>query len=172
MRGDLQETPRLCRGAPIIPPVPHPAGEGMVRSALLDRKPAPAARASRLGKVRAAATGHRLRAVRVRPMGLHGDGGGLATGAGLWRSGGFRGSVAVFAAVAAMFTLTLPRSLPGGDSGKVLAGRPLPAPCLRVRPATSVSAPASIAAAPRTVLSSRTSSVSGSGSLCSRAADV
>lgn len=62
------------------------------------------------------------------PMGLHGDSGGRAAGAGLWRSGGLRGSVAVFAAVAAMFTLTLPRSLPGGDSGKVLAGRPLPAP--------------------------------------------
>ncbi|KAH0509067.1 Transmembrane protein 260 [Microtus ochrogaster] len=49
-------------------------------------------------------------------MGLHGDGGAQAAGAGPRRSGGLRGSVAVFAAVAAVFTVTLPRSLPGGDS--------------------------------------------------------
>ncbi|XP_029397516.1 transmembrane protein 260 isoform X3 [Mus pahari] len=53
-------------------------------------------------------------------MGLPGDGGGPAAGAGPWRSGGLRGSVAVFAAVAAVFTLTLPRSLPGGDSGELI----------------------------------------------------
>nr|XP_038949401.1 transmembrane protein 260 isoform X8 [Rattus norvegicus] len=53
-------------------------------------------------------------------MGLHGDGGGPAAGAGPWRSGGLCGSVAVFAAVAAVFTLTLPRSLPGGDSGELI----------------------------------------------------
>ncbi|XP_031218947.1 transmembrane protein 260 isoform X2 [Mastomys coucha] len=53
-------------------------------------------------------------------MGLHGDGGGPAAEAGPWRSGGLRGSVAVFAAVAAVFTLTLPRSLPGGDSGELI----------------------------------------------------
>lgn len=59
-------------------------------------------------------------------MGLHGDGGAPAARVGLRRSGGLRGSVAVFAAVAAVFTVTLPRSLPGGDSGKVLAGRAPP----------------------------------------------
>ncbi|KAL6031206.1 hypothetical protein STEG23_024701, partial [Scotinomys teguina] len=53
-------------------------------------------------------------------MGLHGDGGGPAARAGPWHSGGLRGSVAVFAAVAAVFTLTLPRSLPGGDSGELI----------------------------------------------------
>lgn len=140
-----------------MPPVPHPAGEGIVRSAPLDRKPEPLGWGKSVPR----------QGVTVRelfasgPMGLHGDSGGPAARAGLWRSGGLRGSVAVFAAVAAMFTLTLPRSLPGGDSGKVLAGRPLPAPCLRVPPATSASGPASIAGAPRTVLSSRTSSLSG-----------
>ncbi|XP_026633897.1 transmembrane protein 260 isoform X3 [Microtus ochrogaster] len=53
-------------------------------------------------------------------MGLHGDGGAQAAGAGPRRSGGLRGSVAVFAAVAAVFTVTLPRSLPGGDSGELI----------------------------------------------------
>ncbi|XP_041490110.1 transmembrane protein 260 isoform X2 [Microtus oregoni] len=53
-------------------------------------------------------------------MGLHGDGGAPAAGAGPRRSGGLRGSVAVFAAVAAVFTVTLPRSLPGGDSGELI----------------------------------------------------
>ncbi|XP_075805318.1 protein O-mannosyl-transferase TMEM260 isoform X2 [Microtus pennsylvanicus] len=53
-------------------------------------------------------------------MGLHGDGGTPAAGAGPRRSGGLRGSVAVFAAVAAVFTVTLPRSLPGGDSGELI----------------------------------------------------
>ncbi|KAK7804815.1 hypothetical protein U0070_001199 [Myodes glareolus] len=53
-------------------------------------------------------------------MGLHGDGGAPAARAGLRRSGGLRGSVAVFAAVAAVFTVTLPRSLPGGDSGELI----------------------------------------------------
>lgn len=53
-------------------------------------------------------------------MGLHGDGGSPAAGAGPWRSGALRGSVAVFASVAAVFTLTLPRSLPGGDSGELI----------------------------------------------------
>lgn len=100
-------------------------------------------------------------------MGLHGDGGSPAAGAGPWRSGALRGSVAVFASVAAVFTLTLPRSLPGGDSGKVLAGRPPPRPpasgCRRL----GVPAPRPLAGAPCTVLSSRTSSLSGSGSLVS-----
>ncbi|TKC34301.1 hypothetical protein EI555_016187, partial [Monodon monoceros] len=58
------------------------------------------------------------------PMGLHGDGGGpaggLAARAGPRRSGGLRGGVAVFAAVAAVFTLTLPPSVPGGDSGELI----------------------------------------------------
>ncbi|XP_047623381.1 transmembrane protein 260 isoform X5 [Phacochoerus africanus] len=62
-------------------------------------------------------------------MGLHGDGGGLAEGpaarVGPRRSRGLRGGVAVFAAVAAVFTLTLPPSVPGGDSGKVLSGSSL-----------------------------------------------
>ncbi|XP_003408713.3 protein O-mannosyl-transferase TMEM260 isoform X1 [Loxodonta africana] len=57
-------------------------------------------------------------------MGLHGDGGDLSRGraarAGPRRSGGFRGGVAVFAAVAAVFTLTLPPSVPGGDSGELI----------------------------------------------------
>uniref|UniRef100_A0A8C6QBW7 Transmembrane protein 260 n=1 Tax=Nannospalax galili TaxID=1026970 RepID=A0A8C6QBW7_NANGA len=53
-------------------------------------------------------------------MRLHGDGGGPAARAGPRHSGGLRGCVAVFAAVAAVFTLTLPPSVPGGDSGKVL----------------------------------------------------
>ncbi|KAG8511763.1 Transmembrane protein 260 [Galemys pyrenaicus] len=62
------------------------------------------------------------------PMGVHGDGRGPARGraarVGPRRSGGLRGGVAVFAAVAAVFTLTLPPSVPGGDSGKVLSGYP------------------------------------------------
>ncbi|XP_033260590.1 transmembrane protein 260 isoform X3 [Orcinus orca] len=57
-------------------------------------------------------------------MGLHSDGGGPAGGraarAGPRRSGGLRGGVAVFAAVAAVFTLTLPPSVPGGDSGELI----------------------------------------------------
>ncbi|XP_021508020.1 protein O-mannosyl-transferase TMEM260 isoform X1 [Meriones unguiculatus] len=53
-------------------------------------------------------------------MGLHGDGAGLAARAGPWRAEGLGGSVAVFAAVAAVFALTLPRSLPGGDSGELI----------------------------------------------------
>uniref|UniRef100_A0A287AWD7 Transmembrane protein 260 n=2 Tax=Sus scrofa TaxID=9823 RepID=A0A287AWD7_PIG len=57
-------------------------------------------------------------------MGLHGDGGGLAEGpaarVGPRRSRGLRGGVAVFAAVAAVFTLTLPPSVPGGDSGELI----------------------------------------------------
>ncbi|XP_069452796.1 LOW QUALITY PROTEIN: protein O-mannosyl-transferase TMEM260 [Ovis canadensis] len=57
-------------------------------------------------------------------MGLHGDGGGPAGGqaarAGARRAGGLCGGVAVFAAVAAVFTLTLPPSLPGGDSGELI----------------------------------------------------
>lgn len=78
------------------------------------------------------------------PMGLHGDGGGPASRAGPWRSGGLPGSLAVFAAVAAVFTLTLPRSLPGGDSGKVFAGRPPPCPPRpRVPPAALVFGPRS-----------------------------
>lgn len=63
------------------------------------------------------------------PMSPHGDGRGQARGravrVGTRRSGGIRGGIAVFAAVAAVFTLTLPPSVPGGDSGKVLAGLPL-----------------------------------------------
>ncbi|XP_058149363.1 protein O-mannosyl-transferase TMEM260 isoform X4 [Dasypus novemcinctus] len=57
-------------------------------------------------------------------MGVHGDGRararGRATPAGPWRSGGVCGSAAVFAAVAAVFTLTLPPSVPGGDSGELI----------------------------------------------------
>ncbi|XP_057586482.1 transmembrane protein 260 isoform X3 [Hippopotamus amphibius kiboko] len=57
-------------------------------------------------------------------MGLHGDGGGPAGGraarAGPRRSQGLCGGVAVFAAVAAVFTLTLPPSVPGGDSGELI----------------------------------------------------
>ncbi|XP_019581340.2 protein O-mannosyl-transferase TMEM260 isoform X1 [Rhinolophus sinicus] len=57
-------------------------------------------------------------------MGLHGDGRGPARGraarVGSWRSGGLCGSVAVFAAVAGVFTLTLPPSVPGGDSGELI----------------------------------------------------
>ncbi|XP_077906079.1 protein O-mannosyl-transferase TMEM260 isoform X4 [Ictidomys tridecemlineatus] len=55
-------------------------------------------------------------------MGLHGDGrgGGRAAGAGLRRSGGLGGGVTVFAAVASVFTLTLPASVPGGDSGELI----------------------------------------------------
>ncbi|XP_045666552.1 transmembrane protein 260 isoform X2 [Ursus americanus] len=57
-------------------------------------------------------------------MGLHGDGrgpaGGRAARVGPRRSGGLRGGVAVFAAVAAVFTLTLPPSVPGGDSGELI----------------------------------------------------
>nr|XP_035964884.1 transmembrane protein 260 isoform X5 [Halichoerus grypus] len=57
-------------------------------------------------------------------MGLHGDGGGPAGGraarVGPRRSGGLRGGVAVFAGVAAVFTLTLPPSVPGGDSGELI----------------------------------------------------
>lgn len=108
--------------------LPHPTGEGMVRSVPLDRKPR-VLRAP-FGRGRSAPRrGVAVRELRASgPMGLHGDGGGPAAGAGPWRSGGLCGSVAVFAAVAAVFTLTLPRSLPGGDSGKVLAGRPAPRP--------------------------------------------
>ncbi|XP_029422527.1 transmembrane protein 260 isoform X2 [Nannospalax galili] len=53
-------------------------------------------------------------------MRLHGDGGGPAARAGPRHSGGLRGCVAVFAAVAAVFTLTLPPSVPGGDSGELI----------------------------------------------------
>ncbi|XP_019500566.1 PREDICTED: transmembrane protein 260 isoform X3 [Hipposideros armiger] len=57
-------------------------------------------------------------------MGLHGDGRGPARGraarVGSWRSGGLCGSVAVFAAVAGVFALTLPPSVPGGDSGELI----------------------------------------------------
>ncbi|XP_072617743.1 protein O-mannosyl-transferase TMEM260 isoform X1 [Vulpes vulpes] len=57
-------------------------------------------------------------------MGLHGDGrgpaGGRAARVGPRRSGGLRGGLAVFAAVAAVFTLTLPPSVPGGDSGELI----------------------------------------------------
>lgn len=70
-------------------------------------------------------------------MGLHGDGRGPARGragrAGSWRSGGLCCSAAVFAAVAGVFTLTLPPSVPGGDSGKVLSGSSLcPSPVLHL----------------------------------------
>ncbi|PNI83533.1 TMEM260 isoform 7 [Pan troglodytes] len=57
-------------------------------------------------------------------MSPHGDGRGQARGravrVGLRRSGGIRGGVAVFAAVAAVFTFTLPPSVPGGDSGELI----------------------------------------------------
>ncbi|XP_047592602.1 transmembrane protein 260 isoform X3 [Lutra lutra] len=57
-------------------------------------------------------------------MGLHGDVRGPARGraarVGPRRSGGLCGGVAVFAAVAAVFTLTLPPSVPGGDSGELI----------------------------------------------------
>ncbi|XP_022378580.1 transmembrane protein 260 isoform X2 [Enhydra lutris kenyoni] len=57
-------------------------------------------------------------------MGLHGDVRGRArrraARVGPRRSGGLRGGVAVFAAVAAVFTLTLPPSVPGGDSGELI----------------------------------------------------
>ncbi|XP_042538479.1 transmembrane protein 260 isoform X2 [Dipodomys spectabilis] len=57
-------------------------------------------------------------------MGLHGDGRartrGPAARVGPRGSGGLRGGVAVFAAVAAVFTLTLPPSVPGGDSGELI----------------------------------------------------
>ncbi|XP_055989547.1 LOW QUALITY PROTEIN: protein O-mannosyl-transferase TMEM260 [Sorex fumeus] len=58
-------------------------------------------------------------------MGHHGDGRDAARGAGIpegvaARSGALRGGVAVFAAVAAVFTLTLPPSVPGGDSGELI----------------------------------------------------
>nr|XP_060475891.1 protein O-mannosyl-transferase TMEM260-like [Panthera onca] len=57
-------------------------------------------------------------------MGLHDDGrgpaGGRAARVGPRRSGGLRGGLAVFAAVAAVFTLTLPPSVPGGDSGELI----------------------------------------------------
>lgn len=62
-------------------------------------------------------------------MGLHSDGRGPAPGraarVGPRSSAGLCGGVAVFAAVATVFTLTLPPSVPGGDSGKVLSGSPL-----------------------------------------------
>ncbi|XP_055291591.1 transmembrane protein 260 isoform X2 [Moschus berezovskii] len=45
---------------------------------------------------------------------------GRAARAGARRAGGLRGGVAVFAAVAAVFTLTLPPSVPGGDSGELI----------------------------------------------------
>lgn len=47
--------------------------------------------------------------------------GGQAARVGARGAGGLCGGVAVFAAVAAVFTLTLPPSLPGGDSGNVLS---------------------------------------------------
>ncbi|XP_004699040.3 transmembrane protein 260 [Echinops telfairi] len=57
-------------------------------------------------------------------MGLHGDGGdpapGRAARAGPRHSRGLLGSVAVFAVVATVFTLTLPPSVPGGDSGELI----------------------------------------------------
>uniref|UniRef100_A0A2K5RXP4 Transmembrane protein 260 n=2 Tax=Cebus imitator TaxID=2715852 RepID=A0A2K5RXP4_CEBIM len=57
-------------------------------------------------------------------MSPHGDGRGQAqeraVRVGPRRSGGLRGGLAVFAAVAAVFTLTLPRSVPGGDSGELI----------------------------------------------------
>ncbi|GAB5572883.1 transmembrane protein 260 isoform X3 [Prionailurus iriomotensis] len=57
-------------------------------------------------------------------MGLHDDGrgpaGGRAARVGPRRSGGLRGGLAVFASVAAVFTLTLPPSVPGGDSGELI----------------------------------------------------
>ncbi|XP_054423489.1 protein O-mannosyl-transferase TMEM260 isoform X2 [Pteronotus mesoamericanus] len=57
-------------------------------------------------------------------MGLHSDGRGPAPGraarVGPRSSGGLCGAVAVFAAVAAVYTLTLPPSVPGGDSGELI----------------------------------------------------
>ncbi|KAM7158077.1 protein O-mannosyl-transferase TMEM260 isoform 2-T3 [Molossus nigricans] len=57
-------------------------------------------------------------------MGLHSDGRGPAPGraarVGPRSSGGLCGGVAVFVAVAAVFTLTLPPSVPGGDSGELI----------------------------------------------------
>ncbi|XP_023382558.1 transmembrane protein 260 [Pteropus vampyrus] len=57
-------------------------------------------------------------------MGLHGDSRGSAPGqaaeVGPRRSGGLCGGVAVFATVASVFTLTLPPSVPGGDSGELI----------------------------------------------------
>ncbi|XP_016053655.1 PREDICTED: transmembrane protein 260 isoform X4 [Miniopterus natalensis] len=57
-------------------------------------------------------------------MGLHSDGRGPAPGraarVGPRSSGGLCGGVAVFAGVAAVFTLTLPPSVPGGDSGELI----------------------------------------------------
>nr|XP_017516781.1 transmembrane protein 260 isoform X2 [Manis javanica] len=57
-------------------------------------------------------------------MGVRGDGrdpaGGRAARVGSRSSGGLCGGVAVFAAVAAVFTLTLPPSVPGGDSGELI----------------------------------------------------
>ncbi|KAM5273275.1 protein O-mannosyl-transferase TMEM260 [Ctenodactylus gundi] len=59
-------------------------------------------------------------------MGLHGDGRlrgrarGRAAGVGWRRSAGLWGGVAVFATVAALFALTLPPSVPGGDSGELI----------------------------------------------------
>ncbi|XP_030786408.1 transmembrane protein 260 isoform X2 [Rhinopithecus roxellana] len=57
-------------------------------------------------------------------MSPHGDSRGQARGravrVGTRRSGGIRGGIAVFAAVAAVFTLTLPPSVPGGDSGELI----------------------------------------------------
>ncbi|XP_017516781.2 protein O-mannosyl-transferase TMEM260 isoform X2 [Manis javanica] len=57
-------------------------------------------------------------------MGVRGDGRdparGRAARVGSRSSGGLCGGVAVFAAVAAVFTLTLPPSVPGGDSGELI----------------------------------------------------
>uniref|UniRef100_A0A8C5KE17 Transmembrane protein 260 n=1 Tax=Jaculus jaculus TaxID=51337 RepID=A0A8C5KE17_JACJA len=58
-------------------------------------------------------------------MGIHDDGRGpdpgwAAARVGPRRSGGVGGGVAVFAAVAAVFTVTLPPSVPGGDSGELI----------------------------------------------------
>ncbi|XP_021104853.1 transmembrane protein 260 isoform X2 [Heterocephalus glaber] len=53
-------------------------------------------------------------------MGPQGDGGARPGAAGPRCSGGLRGAVAVFAAVAAVFTVTLPPSVPGGDSGELI----------------------------------------------------
>ncbi|XP_036774526.1 transmembrane protein 260 isoform X2 [Manis pentadactyla] len=57
-------------------------------------------------------------------MGVRGDGrdpaGGRAARVGSRSSGGLCAGVAVFAAVAAVFTLTLPPSVPGGDSGELI----------------------------------------------------
>ncbi|XP_059551122.1 protein O-mannosyl-transferase TMEM260 isoform X2 [Myotis daubentonii] len=57
-------------------------------------------------------------------MGLHSDGRGPAPGraarAGPRSSAGLCGGLAVFAAVAAVFALTLPPSVPGGDAGELI----------------------------------------------------